>query len=352
MGRGHYTRCARKDETTPSTSATVKTPKHTVTMHDAPHNEAQLPRPVVQVSVTDANQASNNPDNQLAASEYNLLDLLGDKINALGSFLLDMRDSTETNPLDRINDAAADLANTLRGLWVGQVTTINDGPQTQANRLHDLTKLLFLQPSPSIKTITNAQIMAKLDEITNRLAGMEARSQGELTLDEFDRMMDRFDDINERFYLLKKSVADIRRMHNGDLQTLRNDFSMRMEKHQKEMEERLNEDMGAIQKYIHDRSGDFIEDMAVRVKDVVGREREVQLQELRGSKTAVLAAVGGKGEEKTVKEVPPCRWCPKPVPFPFLQPCACERQRKSDRNPKPTGATFLPSKPPADSGVV
>lgn len=30
---------------------------------------------------------------------------------------------------------------------------------------------------------------------------------------------------------------------------------------------------------------------------------------------------------------------------------ACERQRKSDRNPKPTGATFLLSKPPADSGV-
>lgn len=30
---------------------------------------------------------------------------------------------------------------------------------------------------------------------------------------------------------------------------------------------------------------------------------------------------------------------------------ACERQRKSDRNPKPTGATVLLSKPPADSGV-
>lgn len=321
MGRGHYTKCARKDETTQSTSATVKTPKHTATMQDAPHNEAQLPRPVVQASVTDANQASNNPDNQLAASEYNLLDLLGDRINALGSFLLDMRDSTtETNPLDRINDAAADLANTLRGLWVGQETTINDGPQTQDNRLHDLTKLLFPQPSPSTETITNSQIMAKLDEITNRLADMEVRSQGELTLDEFDRMMDRFDDINERFHLLNRSVADIRRMHNGDLQTLRDDFSMRMEKHQKEMEERLDEDMGAMQKYIHDRSGGFIEDMAVRVKDVVGREREVQLQELRGSKTAVLAAIGGNGEEKTVKEVPTCRWCPKLVPFPFLQP--------------------------------
>lgn len=124
--------------------------------------------------------------------------------------------------------------------------------------------------------------------------------------DEFDCMMDRFDDINERFYLLNRSVVDIRWMYNGDLQILRDDFFMRMEKYQKEVEEWLDEDMGVMQKYIYDRFGDFIEDMVVRVKDVVGWEREVQFQELRGLKMVVLVVVGGKGEEKIVKEVLIC----------------------------------------------
>ncbi|KAK0666298.1 hypothetical protein QBC41DRAFT_375450 [Cercophora samala] len=298
-------------------------------MDDPLRNEIQPPRPVIQPSVADANQASENntdslainPDNQLAASAYLLLDHLNNKINAVGSFLSEMAESpTEVNPLDRINDAALEFANTIRGLWANQETA--DDPQmtdTQVNPMNDLTKLITKlwssQSSPTTENVTNAQVMDKLTEITKRLDELEAKSktppprtsEGQATLKDLASVMEGFTKMAQSLELLHRRIVEVKWNSIDGRQVMTEDIYQRLREHQTAMEERLDEDMAAMQEHIDKRNEWVMEKIAQKISEQVARQQAKQSEELQLFKRAVVGAMVQKQEQPEKKAPQPKR---------------------------------------------
>ncbi|KAK4178341.1 hypothetical protein QBC36DRAFT_299447 [Triangularia setosa] len=258
-------------------SATTNFPQPATMMGDPLSNRYGVlpPRHVVQAFVDDLNPVlednmdnlTNNSDSHNTASGYSLMNHFSDMSSAVGSFLSEMTEtSTENNtgPLDRINDVAADVATTIRGLWPTQPAT--DSQQTsQAKPLNDVTNLInklwssqsSLNSSSPAYNVTNTQIMAKLTEITKRLDVLEANSKTPpaseseaVTKKDVANIMERMDKsltvLHERVTAVKwKYVDGAQRMRRYMTEKF-NEMSERLDEDKIAMEKRFNAHIAAI----------------------------------------------------------------------------------------------------------